>query len=194
MSNIFELDKIPDGTDRINMEDLYENKQKHDQQQLELFNKILCKVHNRIKYISNQRNNPLCYWHIIPETMLGVPKYDQSSCIAYIINKLEKNGFIVKYIHPNLIFISWKNYIPSYIRAQIKEKTGIQIDSQGEIIEDHPTNNINNNNVNDDINKPNTYNSTPNIDKKNKPDKMYTPLNKYKPTGKLIYDDEYLNI
>jgi hypothetical protein len=193
MSNIFELDKIPDGTDKINMEDLYENKQKHDQQQLELFNKILCKIHTRIKYISNQRNNPLCCWHIIPETMLGVPRYNQSSCIAYIINKLETNGFIVKYIHPNLIFISWNNYIPSYIRKQIKEKTGIQIDSHGEIIEENNNNEINSNNK-DNINQ-DSYNPSPfNIDKKNKTDKNYTPLNKYKPTGKLIYDDEYLNL
>jgi hypothetical protein len=189
MSNIFELDKISDGTDKINMEDLYENKQKHDRQQLELFNKILCKVHTRIKHISNQRNNPLCCWHLIPETMLGVPRYDQSSCIAYIINKLEQNGFVVKYIHPNLIFISWKNYIPSYIRTQIKEKTGIQIDFNGEIIEED------NNNKNNDYDGPKP--TLPNYgqpDKKTKPDKVYTPLNKYKPTGKLIYDDEYLNI
>ena len=189
MSNIFELDKISDGTDKINMEDLYENKQKHDQQQLELFNKILCKIHTRIKYISNQRNNPLCCWHLIPETMLGVPRYDQPSCIAYIINKLEHNGFVVKYIHPNLIFISWKNYIPSYIRTQIKEKTGIQVDSNGEIIPDKNKDNDDNDSNTQNINMP-VYTN----DKKNKSDKTYTPLNKYKPTGKLIYDDEYLNI
>ena len=195
MSNIFELDKISDGTDKINMEDLYENKQKHDRQQLELFNKILCKIHTRIKHISNQRNNPLCCWHLVPETMLGVPRYDQSSCIAYLLNKLEQNGFVVKYIHPNLIFISWKNYIPSYVRAQIKQKTGIQIDSNGEIIKDEPNDDemdpypLNNNN-----NNGNTSGNANHLDKKNKSDKIYTPLNKYKPTGKLIYDDEYLNI
>ena len=189
MSNIFELDKITDGTDKINMEDLYENKQKHDRQQLELFSKILCKIHTRIKYISNQRNNPLCCWHIIPETMLGVPRYDQSSCIAYIMNKLELNGFVVKYIHPNLIFISWKNYIPSYIRTQIKEKTGIKINFNGEIIEEN--NNEDNHSLNNNIPAMHTPTQT---DKKSKSDKTYTPLNKYKPTGKLIYDDEYLNI
>jgi len=191
MSNIFELDKIPDGNDKINMEDLYENKQKHDRQQLELFNKILCKIHTRIKYISNQRNNPLCCWHLIPETMLGVPRYDQPSCIAYIINKLEHNGFVVKYIHPNLIFISWKNYIPSYIRTQIKEKTGIQVDSNGEII---PDKNKDKDNDDNDFNTQNINMPVYHNDKKPKSDKTYTPLNKYKPTGKLIYDDEYLNI
>jgi hypothetical protein len=191
MSNIFELDKIPDGTDRINMEELYENKHKHDRQQLELFNKILCKIHTRIKHISNQRNNPLCCWHVIPETMIGIPRYNQPSCIAYIIGKLESNGFVVQYIHPNLLFISWKNYVPSYIRSQIKEKTGMIIDEKGQFVES---------NTNDDQPLPqlqyrqSNNNTNNNTDTKKKADKSYTPLNKYKPTGQLIYEDEYLNL
>jgi hypothetical protein len=197
MSNIFELDKIPDGTDKINMEDLYENKHKHDRQQLELFNKILCKIHTRIKYISNQRNNPLCCWHVIPETMIGVPRYNQPSCIAYVIGKLESNGFVVQYIHPNLLFISWKNYVPSYIRSQIKEKTGMIIDEHGQLMEP-------NTNDNDDPSQQSPHQQLQyrqqqqqqhnNQDTKKKSDKSYTPLNKYKPTGQLIYEDEYLNI
>ena len=192
MSNIFELDKIPDGTDRINMEELYENKHKHDRQQLELFNKILCKIHTRIKHISNQRNNPLCCWHVIPETMIGIPRYNQPSCIAYIIGKLESNGFVVQYIHPNLLFISWKNYVPSYVRSKIKEKTGMIIDEQGQIVDP---------NTNDDQSPPPQLqsrqpdnNNNTNTDTKKKSDKSYTPLNKYKPTGQLIYEAENLNL
>ena len=52
--------------------------------------------------------------------MIGVPKYDQGACISYLMDKLYTNGFIVKYIHPNVILISWKHWIPSYVRSELK--------------------------------------------------------------------------
>ena len=60
--------------------------------------------------------------------MIGVPKFDQSICIAYIIEKLETNGFRVRYTHPNLLFISWKHWVPDYVRTEIKKKIGVNID------------------------------------------------------------------
>ena len=54
--------------------------------------------------------------------MIGIPKYNNADCIAYLINKLKKNGFIVKYTHPNMLFISWKNWIPDYVRQEIKKQ------------------------------------------------------------------------
>ena len=68
--------------------------------------------------------------------MIGVPKYDVSACIAYIIDQLKQNGFMIKYTHPNLIFISWKNWVPDYVRNEIKKQTGTKIDGNGNIIQD----------------------------------------------------------
>ena len=44
-----------------------------------------------------------CCWFVIPEFMLGLPKYDTGACTAYLMGKLEENGFIVKYTYPNLL-------------------------------------------------------------------------------------------
>ena len=52
--------------------------------------------------------------------MIGIPKFDHGSCVAYIINKLRENGFNVRYTHPNLLFISWNHILPSYMRKKIK--------------------------------------------------------------------------
>ena len=49
MSNIFNLENINDFSEKLNMDDLYEKKKQHDLKQLELFNKILNRIHIRIK-------------------------------------------------------------------------------------------------------------------------------------------------
>ncbi len=67
--------------------------------------------------------------------MIGVPKYNQGECIGYLLDKLQDNGFQVRYIHPNCLFISWKHWVPGYVRSEIKKKTGINIDGNGNIIE-----------------------------------------------------------
>lgn len=184
MSTVFDLDKIVDVGTQLNMEELYEKKQDVDKRQLDLFNKLLGKIHMRIKHISKQPNHPLILWYIVPETIIGVPRYDQAACIVYLINQLETNGFVVKYILPNLLCICWQHYIPKYVRNKIFQTTGIQVDETGVKIEpeEEPTD-------------PDTELHIPLANnKKNKSDKSYTPLNKYKPTGNLIYDDKYLNI
>jgi hypothetical protein len=73
---------------------------------------------------------------VVPEMMLGVPKYNHSDCIAYLVDKLQTNGFMVNYTHPNLLMISWKHWIPGYVRTEIKKKANISIDGYGNIIQE----------------------------------------------------------
>ena len=178
---------------KINIDELYEKKQQHDMFTLGSYNKILGRIHNKIRYTSRQYlDNNYC-WYIIPEVLLGIPKYDNRECIAYVIDKLQENNFIVRYIHPNLVFISWNHWIPSYVRAELKKKTGIIVDGNGNKLND---NNSNNNtsmlkNENDDI--------IFNLNKSSKDSKevkkninQYKDINTYKPEGKLIYNDDLL--
>ena len=67
--------------------------------------------------------------------MKDCPKYNTQECITYVIEKIINNGFQIKYTHPNLLFISWKHYIPVFQRNLIKQKTGLNIDGFGNIIE-----------------------------------------------------------
>ena len=127
MSSIFTLENVEDFSEKINMDELYEKKRQHDLNQLALFNKILNRVHVRIKTTSRQKIDEQFCWFVVPEVILGVPKYEQAACIAYIIDKLKTNGFNVKYIHPNTLFISWMHWIPSYVRTELKKKTGMKM-------------------------------------------------------------------
>lgn len=188
MDTIFTL-KDNDNSEKINLDDLYEKKKQHDLNTLNIYNKILGRIHNKIKLASRQSiDNQFC-WFVVPEVMIGVPKYDHGASIAYIIDKLNDNGFIVKYTHPNLLFISWKNWIPSYVRNELKKKTGIVIDGHGNKL-DNDDNSKNNNLEPDDINSLmlNKNGKIP-LDNKNK---EYKDINNYKPTGGLIYNKDIL--
>ena len=90
-----------EATGKINIDDLYEKKLKRDLKQLSIFNKILNRIHNRIKITARNKIADKFIWFIIPKFIFGEPTYSQSDCIAYITNKLADNGFYVKYIHPN---------------------------------------------------------------------------------------------
>ena len=90
---------------KLNMDELYVKKQQQDLNVLNNYNKILVRIHNKIKYASRQLVNDNCCWYIMPEIMIGMPKYNHLECSAYIIEKLRENGFVVRYTHPNLLFI-----------------------------------------------------------------------------------------
>ena len=119
---------------KLNLDELYSKKQQQDLNVLKNYNNILVRIHNKIKYNSKNMINENCCWYVLPEMILGVPKYDHRDCTAYVIEKLRLNGFIVRYTHPNLLFISWKHWVPSYVRTEIKKKTGNSIDENGNII------------------------------------------------------------
>ena len=52
MDTIFTLSDDTDGDLRVNLDDLYERKKKHDLNTLATYKKILGRIHNRINTIS----------------------------------------------------------------------------------------------------------------------------------------------
>uniref|UniRef100_A0A6C0DUT9 Uncharacterized protein n=1 Tax=viral metagenome TaxID=1070528 RepID=A0A6C0DUT9_9ZZZZ len=194
MANIFTLENIDDFTEKINIDELYEKKHQYDLQKLELFNKILNRIHVRIKTTSKQKIDEQFCWYVVPEIIIGVPKYDQGACIAYLMDKLKGNGFIVRYIHPNTLFIGWKHWVPSYVRSELKKKTGIVIDEYGKKIEQDDNNetSLEPKNMNEIMFK--TKDSNNAAPKQKKTDNtQYKPVNTYKPSGNFIYNDDLIN-
>ena len=190
MNTIFTVNDVDDYNEKINLDDLYEKKKLHDISTTNSYNKILNRIHNRIKTTARIQCNEHFCWFIVPEMMIGVPKFDIGTCIAYDIDKLQQNGFNVRYTHPNLLFISWTHWVPDYVRTEIKKKTGNVIDGYGNIVNNdkNNTNHTNNTNNKVDITNPNTLllkNS------KNK-DSDIKDINSYKPTGQLIYNNDII--
>ena len=120
--SIFLFDEEEAGNGKISIDDLYEKRQKRDIKQISIFNKILNRIHKRIQYIAKNKQTDTSIWFNVPEYIIGEPIYDKGECIGYLVSKLDDNGFHVKYMHPNTLFISWHNWVPSYVRNEIKKK------------------------------------------------------------------------
>jgi hypothetical protein len=191
MANIFTLENINDFSEKLNIDELYEKKRQYDLNKLELYNKILNRIHVRIKTTSRQKIDEQFCWFVVPEVIIGVPKYDQGACIAYIIDKLRENGFNVKYVHPNTLFISWQHWVPSYVRSEIKKKTGMVIDEYGNKVLDEMEENANGP-VNDMFHIK-SQPQTKVVKSAMKQQKNFTPINSYKPQGNFIYDSDLLS-
>jgi len=195
MANIFTLENVTNFSEKINIDELYEKKHQYDLQKLELFNKILNRIHVRIKTTSRQKLDEQFCWFVVPEIIIGVPKYDQGACIAYLMDKLTDNGFNVRYIHPNTLFIGWKHWVPSYVRSELKKKTGIVVDEYGKKIDqnDESQTQGESQNVNEIIFKTKDSNASTLAKTKKTDNTQYKPVNTYKPLGNFIYNDDLLN-
>ena len=181
MANIFTLENFAEFSEKLNIDDLYEKKRQVDLNKLELFKKILNRIHIRIKTVAKQSVHEKFCWFVVPEIIIGVPKYDQAGCIAYLMNALQENGFNVRYFHPNTLFICWDHWVPSYVRTEIKKKTGVQVNEYGNIIEQEKE---------EEDDEPVEQQGTI---QQIKNSKKYTPINSYKPSGKLVYSEDLLN-
>lgn len=191
MDTIFTLGDVESDEIRLNMDELYEKKKQQDLNTLTTYNRILNRIHNKIKNLSRMKaDNQFC-WYVIPEIIIGVPKYNHGACTAYIIHKLEDNGFITKYTHPNLLFISWKHWVPSYVRNEIKKKTGFIVDGYGKKLDKKEVAAADNQNpdaIMYDKLKNNKNSNNDSINKSNGNDN-YKEIDSYKPSGNLVYNN-----
>ena len=169
--------------DNINLDDLYKRTREVKDNRIKIYQNILTRTHKKIKYTSRQKDNDHFCFYIVPEFLVGVPTYDIATCISYLVEQLTANGFVVKYTHPNLLFISWKHYIPSYERIEIKKKFGVKIDGFGNVLKEKKQENAEH-----QLLRGLSSSKT----KKAMPKKDYKPIDTYKPTGNLIYGNELI--
>lgn len=176
--SIFISDDDTDVVTKLNIDSLYEKRQKRDLKQLSIFNKILNRIHKRIDYTSKNKNcNDTHVWFLVPQYLVGEPVYDKGECIGYLVSQLEQNGFFVKYVHPQTLFVSWHNWIPSYVRNEIKKKTGVNVDERGNVISFEEEG--------EQQNKKSISGE--------KEGKTYSSVKDYKPSGNLLYSQDILD-
>ena len=186
--NIFTLSDENDLTDKINLDDLFEKKREIAENKLQLYNKILNRIHSKIKMTSrqNQGKEQFC-WYLIPEMMIGVSRYNVAECTGYILRKLRENNFMVRYTNPNLIFISWQHWVPGYVRQEYKKQTGHVIDGFGNEVMENDNKEIKESSDPNNL-LLNKQDSSIKIDKNKNKD--FNSVKNYKPSG--IYNNDLL--
>ena len=167
---------------KVDIDELYEKKHQRDLKQLSIFKKILNRIHKRIQLTGRNKRLDKHIWFTVPEYIFGEQNYDQGECLGYLISKLEENGFYIKYMHPNTLFISWDNWIPSYTRNEIKKKLGVVLDEKGNIIDKLDEN------IQIESHDPGVRLIQANAKKEQK---QFTSIKDYKPTGKMVYNPEF---
>ena len=188
MDTIFTLGDFDDNEDvKVNLDDLYERKKRHDLNTLRTYNRILNRINNKIKTVSRIASNEQFCWYVIPEHIIGVPRFDKEACTAFVISKLKDNGFMLRYTHPNLLFISWKHWVPAYVRSEIKKKTGVTVDGYGNKVEKSNTGRKSEPTNPDELMC--QRNDNPSIAPVQT---NFTAIDSYKPSGNLIYNQELL--
>ena len=175
--------------EKLDLDELFKEKKQTYEHKIKIYQKILARVHKKIKTTSRMRNSEKFSFFLIPEFILGIPRYDMAECTSFIIEKLSDNGFMVKYTHPNLLFISWQHYLPKYQRVEIKKKTGVSLDGYGNVV--MKKNRQQNKESLNGLLLKNTPGEKKGILKK-KNDKNYTDISTYKPTGNLIYNTKMI--
>jgi hypothetical protein len=176
-----------DNVRKINIDELYEKDQRRDLRQVSIFNKILNRIQKRITLTSRNKLNAKHIWFNVPEYIFGEPIYDKGDCIAYLVTKLEDNGFFIKYMHPNTLFVSWENWVPAYVRTELKKRRGIIVDEKGNIIEKVEDKGKDEDN---DVNSKIFNDRSGNGENLKKEGRQYNPISNYKPTGNLVYNQE----
>lgn len=176
--------------EKLNLDDLHKQKKVTQQHKIKIYQRVLARVHSRIKATSRMRNSDRFTFFLLPEFILGVPRYDMAECTSYVMEKLIDNGFMIKYTHPNLLFISWQHYVPNYQRDEIKKKTGISVDEYGRVVNKKSKKKDDDGNINNLLLKGSADQKKGILKKGN--DKNYKDISTYKPTGNLIYNTKLI--
>ena len=79
----------------LNIYELHEEINKKKNKRNQSFEHVLETCHRKIKTASTKELVKVFF--DVPEFVIGLPVYDLSECIKYIMKSLEENGFLVRY-------------------------------------------------------------------------------------------------
>jgi len=102
---------------QLDITELFQKKVQREEMRLSVYDTILERVHKRIKLVASQDGGLTFTTFVLPEVMIGQPLFNAEQCRSFVITSLVKNGFRVRYNHPNLLLISWEHLRPEYEMA-----------------------------------------------------------------------------
>ena len=121
----------------LNIHNLHNEIEKRETRKNKTYQTILEKVQYRIITVNKKSNDCYCFY-IVPTFIFGVPLYDMTKCIIFIMEDLIGRGFKVNYTHPNLLYISWKEK-PKQQLQPTQDKLGLIDSSMYNNTVYHPT-------------------------------------------------------
>jgi len=88
-----------------NVNDIKKFIHEREKGRLKIYEEVLESCYHRIQS-AVVRDEPFAVF-VVPDFIIGKPRYDFAKCIEYIIFRLKQNGFQLKYYYPNALQIDW---------------------------------------------------------------------------------------
>ena len=90
---------------KLNILDLHRSIHEKKERNAQCYDKVLEMAHNKIKKTTESKQLRCVY--DVPSFIFGYPLFDINECIAHVTRELQSNGFVVRYMFPNKLYISW---------------------------------------------------------------------------------------
>jgi hypothetical protein len=107
----------------FSVNDLHRKELERNENRKKIYNIVCEKCFKKIKDTSLTEEK-VCFFRL-PEYIPGLPIYNMTECVLFILDILKEKGFKARYVDPFMIFISWniKKSVP-----KIQDKRGSIID------------------------------------------------------------------
>lgn len=91
----------------LSINKLHQEINDREERKRKVYEQILKLSYKRI-VAENKKNNFCCCTFACPKYVYGLPLYNITNCIIYIMEDLRSKGFKVEYLGQNLVYIDWK--------------------------------------------------------------------------------------
>jgi hypothetical protein len=173
-------ESVKESSISLDLDSFFGGKYKKQMRRKKNFDVILNRVLKRIKHEGLRPNSNTFHTTFqVPMIVLGESEYDKEECVVYLMDQLQERNLDVRFLPPRTLYISWKNYVPTYVRQEIRSKTGITLDERGRV-----------------LSAPETEEERVRVlenGRQVKEKKQYTPLDQVRPLRDTIYDQEYID-
>ena len=189
----------------LNINKLRNEVEERENKKYKTFETVLEMCYKKILNINKQNNDYNCTF-IVPNVVFGLPLYNVSECVRFIMDKLVEKGFEIYFAPPTTINIYWipKDYNKNKFYNTYNTSQN-NITNPNQVIEYYnslqPQNKFmikytgNNSNINENENNYYDNGNYKNIKTKiNNKNINYKPIDDYKTTQNTIYDNDDLEL
>jgi hypothetical protein len=89
----------------LNVRELNQAAQKKQLKRKQSFERVLQLCYSRIRGFADKEHE-FCLYEV-PEFVIGHPVYNIQECVTFVIDALSRNGFVIEYYFPRVLYISW---------------------------------------------------------------------------------------
>ena len=89
----------------FSVNEIHKKQKDKEKNRLKIYENISAKCFKKIKETSINEET-FCFY-ILPEYIPGLPLYNMTECVIFILNLLHEKGFKARYCDPYMLFISW---------------------------------------------------------------------------------------